>query len=1702
MSTMTQEGSSSSSSISTTPPQSQSFISSSTSAITTPTKKKKEKITSKSSPNLYKVSQSSSSSSNGGVPSSPGGKIKSFFSKINSSPIKNKSPRNAEPSAPTISRPFALSHVTHVNFDPNSRELQGLPNDWGKTLKKSVSKLVSVRKDSTAARHSMMLQQTTGLSSSAPQLHYEQKPQQYIQQQISSSTLQSQSISISSTTPPLPTGSSNLELSINSEKLKLFTPEDLASSVNSSNSPLKRPKSNIPPISTPITLNNKIRNSTPVLSNPINTGSSNNNNLNNRIITNTHTTSSTSKISEPPIRLGLVNPSPSSPSLMHTNSSSNFTPRKLDQQTTSKSLDNLVIGNPTYLRREIHITWNHVTGQFEGVPPEWQLYISEVSSEKQKKKRMEMRRRLILDESSKFDKEERSRRLIRDRCERARLLKEERRRSMYVPRNKDDPIPIQSALNDPLIKSYSVPNYSLWQISGTQVFKTKRVELSLNSLCINDVFILDSGKIIYCWMGEQSSLQKQVRACSIANKIKYENQFILEPIRIEILMQNELNPNVQIYESFFNLLKSTSTSSSNIILPKITKLGQTLDNILAEEESQMTWLYRVSDNGKITTIDERPILPTILNSNTCYILDCETDIFVWNGKYSHPLKQKVAVIFAKEFLNIFSERPQWASLHIVHQGEEPWLFKERFLYWLEDECIVDNLNRNTFTLRNGSFSSKGFPTSASGAVNNPMAPIPMPIDQNFMVSDLFTIPDHYSKIPNAKKVNEVEQHVSLDIWKSEGSTWKKVPTNLHGHFECNQCYVCHHVFKVNGKFQSRAYFWQGSEASIKWWIVFQFGLYKELDQHMQSLGGPPPPTECLTQSKESHQFLNLFKNIFIHHPSPVNEANPINNDNGLPHSSSGFSISSMSSLNSGAISQSPSMSSNGSNFSLSQLASKTTLYVVSMIAETYTRTCQFQDFDISCFNSRDMFIFHSFAAKTMFVWAGKGCSADLKLVGNRTAQSIHQYYQSINEIARNDFNLIIEFEEGKEPPIFWKLFLSSSNVAAQNITNMPLEQKRTFYSYDPYFEVTHRLEPKLYHIFYHPKVKTYVITKVNPFCQGDLCEEDAFILDAFYKIYIWFGPSCSNRKKDCAENIAKEYLAESNMGHFKDTEIVFVDSGEEDIDFKSYFPAWSNHLTLSNWRNNSQSLIGAGADHRLLNSIVTFGAISADSMMAHDSGDESMDSSPISISPASSSPPIPSILANVKDEPLESWEIQLESEMDRIRKKRYSPQTSPKLSPANRKDSSLEVPSSKLLLSNTAGSPLKYLSSPISSSTDTTPDSSPLPSPHITTTMDQLECDEAQADDESDNNNNDEGDDEDENEDDEFNDVHEEEEYFQENGIPMSPVRKLSNSSQLYSISPGSRNKLLELAQINSIRYRKRGTSVLGRKPPSPIQKPLSPPKRFSVLNSARNHGGSIDAKSLQELKTDFELDKIEYELSQMANMSLDPILSESSDSTSSLESIDSQDNSLSSPSLLSNQNNNVDIQQQQSSNKPKPIVPPRKDLNIQSTPTSIPSPKSPILSNKPTPPPASAKPIPPPASAKPIPPPASAKPIPPPASSKPTPPPASAKPKPVLANEEHSVAFSANTAKPRESIQMIQRTSSVKEKIFQCETIVKNITESVQKQTSPKLRTSAGSVPTSSSSLSSSSSSSTSPKMNPNNNNSNSNNTTSSSTNNKPFVR
>lgn len=90
----------------------------------------------------------------------------------------------------------------------------------------------------------------------------------------------------------------------------------------------------------------------------------------------------------------------------------------------------------------------------------------------------------------------------------------------------------------------------------------------------------------------------------------------------------------------------------------------------------------IDEEVQVTPLEEETLSKDMLDSNACFVLDCSTEIFVWNGKYSSFEQKKSAVMLAEEFLSMF-DRPQWTPITTVFESAEPVLFKQRFVDWLD-----------------------------------------------------------------------------------------------------------------------------------------------------------------------------------------------------------------------------------------------------------------------------------------------------------------------------------------------------------------------------------------------------------------------------------------------------------------------------------------------------------------------------------------------------------------------------------------------------------------------------------------------------------------------------------------------------------------------------------------------------------------------------------------------------------------------------------------------------------------------------------------------------------------------------------------------------------------------------------------------------------------------------------------------------------
>jgi hypothetical protein len=248
----------------------------------------------------------------------------------------------------------------------------------------------------------------------------------------------------------------------------------------------------------------------------------------------------------------------------------------------------------------------------------------------------------------------------------------------------------------------------LIRVSGSnKQFQTKQVEPILQSLTKEDSFVLDAGTVVFVWNGSlQTNRAVKAKALEVATKIKTE---VGCTRAVQVVDDND---NDEFWSALnVKFTKTTEINSNEKKTP--TKTNQEKDNENGEEdeddeqeeeqeedeENEWTsdWLYQVSEESgkmKLTPLEETEFTRSLLKPNCSYILDCETEVFLWHAK-DCTLDQKAAAFeLAGEILSLF-ERPSWTKITRVMEGSEPTLFKEKFLDWTEAALMPKPLINTT-----------------------------------------------------------------------------------------------------------------------------------------------------------------------------------------------------------------------------------------------------------------------------------------------------------------------------------------------------------------------------------------------------------------------------------------------------------------------------------------------------------------------------------------------------------------------------------------------------------------------------------------------------------------------------------------------------------------------------------------------------------------------------------------------------------------------------------------------------------------------------------------------------------------------------------------------------------------------------------------------------------------------------------------------
>ena len=80
-------------------------------------------------------------------------------------------------------------------------------------------------------------------------------------------------------------------------------------------------------------------------------------------------------------------------------------------------------------------------------------------------------------------------------------------------------------------------------------------------------------------------------------------------------------------------------------------------------------------------VEATPLTKELLESTETYILDCETEMFIWVGKNSLWENKAGGLMLAEDILTMF-ERPAWTPMTRMVEGNETVLFKSKFHNWV------------------------------------------------------------------------------------------------------------------------------------------------------------------------------------------------------------------------------------------------------------------------------------------------------------------------------------------------------------------------------------------------------------------------------------------------------------------------------------------------------------------------------------------------------------------------------------------------------------------------------------------------------------------------------------------------------------------------------------------------------------------------------------------------------------------------------------------------------------------------------------------------------------------------------------------------------------------------------------------------------------------------------------------------------------
>ncbi|KAK9280649.1 hypothetical protein L1049_014345 [Liquidambar formosana] len=349
---------------------------------------------------------------------------------------------------------------------------------------------------------------------------------------------------------------------------------------------------------------------------------------------------------------------------------------------------------------------------------------------------------------------------------------------------------------------------SLLTCKGDHAVYVKEVPFSRSSLNHNDVFILDTASKIFLFCGCNSSIQERAKALEVVQYIQ-ENKHCGN-CEVATIEDGKLvaDPDAGEFWGFFGGYAPIPRDSPSAVQK--------------QPDNSSVKLFWINSQGKLCQSGTDSLNKEMLNTNKCYMLDCDTEIFVWMGRNTSITERKTSITATEDFLKS-QGRSTGIHLTCLTDGSETALFRSYFYNWpqiMEAKLYEEGREKVAAIFKQQGFDVKELPEEDC---------------QPF-----------------------IDCSGTLKVWRVNGDELLLLPVLEMTKLFSGDCYIVQYTYPGNGRDENLFYAWLGCGSVMEDRV--------DAISHMNTLVGSTKGHPVLAQvvdGKEPLQFFMILKTLII-----------------------------------------------------------------------------------------------------------------------------------------------------------------------------------------------------------------------------------------------------------------------------------------------------------------------------------------------------------------------------------------------------------------------------------------------------------------------------------------------------------------------------------------------------------------------------------------------------------------------------------------------------------------------------------------------------------------------------------------------------------------------------------------------------------------------------------------------------------------------